>query len=113
MNWKKLYRIYREGGLIVRKRGGRKRAFTSRAYTKLVRSYGLTQEFITPHYPQQNDMMERLIRSLKEQCVHRQPFESPVHASRATGDWIQFYNRKGPHQAILMRTQTQAFKLAG
>lgn len=26
MNWKKLYRIYREGGLTVRKRGRRKRA---------------------------------------------------------------------------------------
>ena len=35
--------------------------FTSRAYTKLVRSYGLKQEFITPHCPQQNGMMERLI----------------------------------------------------
>ena len=28
--------------------------FTSRAYTRLVRSYGLKQEFITPHCPQQN-----------------------------------------------------------
>ena len=26
VNWKKLYRIYREEGLSVRKRGGRKRA---------------------------------------------------------------------------------------
>lgn len=26
VNWKKLYRIYREEGLTVRKRGGRKRA---------------------------------------------------------------------------------------
>ena len=26
LNWKKLYRIYREKGLTVRKRGGRKRA---------------------------------------------------------------------------------------
>lgn len=28
--------------------------FTSRKYTALVRSYGLRQEFITPHCPQQN-----------------------------------------------------------
>ena len=44
--------------------------FTSRIYTRLVRSYGLRQEFITPHCPQQNGMVEQLIRSLKEQCVH-------------------------------------------
>ena len=30
MNWKKLYRIYREEGLTVRKRGGRKRALGTR-----------------------------------------------------------------------------------
>ncbi len=36
--------------------------FTSRAYTRLVRSYGLKQEFITPHCPQQNGMVERVIR---------------------------------------------------
>ena len=50
--------------------------FTSRKYSALVRSYGLRQEFITPHCPRQNGMMERLIRSPKEQCVHRQHFES-------------------------------------
>lgn len=40
--------------------------FTSRSYTKLVRSYGPRQEFITPHSPEQNGMVERLIRTLKE-----------------------------------------------
>ncbi|MEL6475393.1 MAG: IS3 family transposase [Pseudomonadota bacterium] len=85
--------------------------FTSRKYTALVRSYGLRQEFITPHCPQQNGMMERLIRSLKEQCVHRQRFESLAHASRAIGDWIQFYNHRRPHQALDMNTPNEAFKL--
>jgi putative transposase len=46
----------------------------------LVRSYGLKQEFITPHCPQQNGMVERLIRTLKEQCIHRHRFESQQHA---------------------------------
>ena len=31
MNWKKLYRLYREEKLTVRKRGGRKRALGTRA----------------------------------------------------------------------------------
>lgn len=31
VNWKKIYRIYREEGLTVRKRGGRKRAIGTRA----------------------------------------------------------------------------------
>ena len=86
--------------------------FTSRHYTALVKNYGLKQEFITPHCPQQNGMMERLIRSLKEQCVHRQRFESLSHASRAIGDWITFYNTRRPHQALAMKTPNEAFRLA-
>jgi putative transposase len=74
--------------------------------------YGLQQEFITPHCPQQNGMMERLIRSLKEQFVHRQRFESLAYASRVVGDRIQFYNNRRPHQALAMRTPIEAFKLA-
>ncbi|AWV08079.1 integrase core domain-containing protein [Marilutibacter maris] len=50
--------------------------FTSRKYTRLVRSYGLKQEFITPHCPQRNGIVERVIRTLKEQCAHRHRFES-------------------------------------
>ncbi|EIX9432408.1 TPA: DDE-type integrase/transposase/recombinase [Klebsiella pneumoniae] len=39
--------------------------------TARVKSYGLQQEFITPYTPKQNGMVERVIRTLKEQCVHR------------------------------------------
>ncbi|MEX3583649.1 MAG: integrase core domain-containing protein, partial [Burkholderia sp.] len=70
--------------------------FTSRGYTRLVRSYRLKQEFTTPHCPQQNGMMERLIRTLKEQCVHRHRFESQTHALRVIADWIAFYNLTTP-----------------
>ncbi|MGY0632741.1 IS3 family transposase [Luteimonas sp. A478] len=62
--------------------------FTSRHYTRLVRSYGLQQEFITPHCPQQNGMVERLIRTLKEQCAHRHRFETQQHSMRVLSDWI-------------------------
>ncbi|MEA5666957.1 integrase core domain-containing protein [Stenotrophomonas sp. MH1] len=54
--------------------------FTSRNYTRLVGGCGLKQEFIMLHCPQQNGMVERVIRTLKEQCVHRSRFESQTHA---------------------------------
>ena len=41
-------------------------------------------------------MVERVIRTLKEQCVHRHRFETLQHASRVIGDWISFYNPGGP-----------------
>ena len=86
--------------------------FTSRDYTRLVRSYGLKQEFITPHCPQQNGMVERVIRTLKEQCLHRNRFESQQNAMRVIGDWISFYNNRRPHQALGMKTPAEAYKLA-
>jgi putative transposase len=60
--------------------------FTSRSYTRLVRSYGLKQEFITPHCPQQNGMVERMIRTLKKQCAHWHRFELLQNASRVISD---------------------------
>jgi len=86
--------------------------FTSRSYTALVRCYGLRQEFITPHCPQQNGMVERVIRTLKEQCAHRHRFETLQHASRVIGDWMRFYNPRRPHQALNMKTPAAAFALA-
>jgi putative transposase len=75
-------------------------------------SYGLRQEFITPHTPEQNGMVERVIRTLKEQCAHRHRFETLQHASRVIGDWISFYNHRRPHQALGMKTPAATFALA-
>ena len=78
--------------------------FTGRNYIRLVRSCGLQQEFTTPHCPQQNGMMERVIPTLKEQCAHRHRFESQQHAGRVIGDWIHFYITRRPHHALGMKT---------
>jgi putative transposase len=86
--------------------------FTSQRFTRVIRSYGLRQEFITPHCPQQNGMVERVIRTLKEQCVHRHRFETQRHAARVLSDWIRFYNTQRPHQALGMKTPARAYKLA-
>ncbi len=77
-----------------------------------VRSYGLNQEFITPHCPEQNGTIKRVIRTLKEQFVHRQRFDSIQHATRAIGDWISFYNNRRPDQALDMKTPAEAYALA-
>jgi putative transposase len=58
----------------------------NRSYTVLAKSYGLKQEFITPYSSEQAGVVERVIRTLKDQCVHRHRFESLHHASRVIGD---------------------------
>ncbi|MGC9449216.1 integrase core domain-containing protein [Cereibacter johrii] len=48
-----------------------------------MRSLGLKQRVFTPHCPEQNGMVERVTRTLKEQCVRFQRFKSNQHAARA------------------------------
>nr|WP_298601084.1 transposase [uncultured Zoogloea sp.] len=72
----------------------------------------MKQESITPYAPQQNRLLERMIRTLKERCIHRHRFETLQHASRVIGDWVQFYNHQRPHQALEMTTPVEAFALA-
>ena len=57
-------------------------------------------------------MVERVIRTLKDQCVHRHRFETLQHASRVIADWISFYNHRRPHQALDMKTPAEAYALA-
>lgn len=86
--------------------------FTSHYFTKIVRSYGLKQEFITPRCPQQNGMVERFIRTLKGQCVHRHRFETIQHAMHVIGDWFAFYNNRRPHEALAVPTPVEIFRFA-
>ncbi|MGE8403738.1 MAG: integrase core domain-containing protein [Delftia tsuruhatensis] len=86
--------------------------FTSRSDTALVGSYGLQQEFITSYSLEQNGMVERVIRTLEDQCVHRHRFETLQHASRVIADWIDFYNHWRPHQALATKTPAETYALA-
>jgi len=54
-------------------------------------------------------MVERVILTLKEQCVHRRRFESQTHALRVIADWISFYNCQRPHQSLKMMTPDAAY----
>ncbi|WP_404303092.1 integrase core domain-containing protein [Alicycliphilus denitrificans] len=57
-------------------------------------------------------MVERVIRTLKDQCVHRHRFETLQHASRVIADWIGWYNHRRPHQALDMKPSAEAYALA-
>lgn len=74
--------------------------FQSKRFRAACRDYGLTQEFITPYTPEQNGMIERFFRSLKEECVWQHRFASFDEARRAISNWIRSYNHRRPHQAL-------------
>jgi putative transposase len=74
--------------------------FTARRFRAACRDYRLCQEFITPYTPEQNGMIERFFRSLKEECVWQHNFADFGEAKAAVARWICFYNERRPHQAL-------------
>ena len=74
--------------------------FQSRRFRETCRDYKLAQEFITPYTPEQNGIIERFFRSLKEECVWQHNFSSFEEARRTISQWIDWYNTSRPHQAL-------------
>lgn len=81
--------------------------FLAKSYRKTVRDYGLSQEYITPYTPEQNGLVERVFRTLKEECVWLHRFESIEQAEKAIGAWIEKYNTQRPHEALGWLTPSQ------
>ena len=78
--------------------------FNAQHFRAACREYRLKQEFITPYCPQQNGMIERFFRSLKEECVWLQRFSTFAQARRVITKWIDWYNTGRPHQSLDYRS---------
>lgn len=78
--------------------------FQSRRFRDACRFYRVPQEFITPYTPEQNGVIERWFRSLKEECVWQHHFRSFAEARQVIRQWITWYNAERPHQALGYRS---------
>jgi putative transposase len=74
--------------------------FQSRRFRATCRDYKVSQEFITPYTPEQNGIIERFFRSLKEECVWQHNFVDFKAANRMVGRWLDWYNQERPHQSL-------------
>lgn len=81
--------------------------FQSRRFREACAFYRLDQEYITPYTPEQNGLIERWFRSLKEECVWQHTFANFTEARTAITAWINWYNEARPHQALGYRSPKQ------
>lgn len=65
---------------------------------------------IRPHTPQQNGMVERLIRTVKEQCLWLHNFQSLDEARQTLGAWFRYYNEHRPHQTLGMKAPRAVYQ---
>jgi len=62
--------------------------FQSQRFRQACRDYRLQQEFITLYTPEQNGMIERLFRSLKDERVCQLTIQTVEGARRIIRDWV-------------------------
>jgi putative transposase len=74
--------------------------FTARRFRAACRDYRVRQEFITRYTPEQDGMIERFFRSLKEECIWQHNFAGIIEARTAITQWIRWYIEHRPHQAL-------------
>ena len=87
-------------GLVVRSDNGS--VFGSEAFTKVASSAGILQEYITPYTPEQNGMIERWFRTLKEERIWLQQFYDLEDARSSIDGFIEEYNQDRPHRSLEM-----------
>ena len=85
-------------GIILRSDTGL--IFSSKAFFQVVHTHGLKTEYITPYTPEQNGVVERFMRTMKEECIWLHSFSSFTEAKRTIEDWIREYNTDRPHQEL-------------
>ncbi len=81
--------------------------FQSRRFRRACRDYRLQQEFIMPYTPEQNGLVERFFRSLKEECAWQHNFRGFAEARFELTQWIDWYNTGRPHQALGYRSPSE------
>jgi putative transposase len=80
---------------------------TSIAFMKACSVLGIQQAFTSYNNPKGNADTERVIRTLKEECLWLQEWSSPFELIRALDSWIASYNEHYLHSALGYKTPRQ------
>jgi putative transposase len=80
---------------------------TAIAFMEACSTLGIQQAFTSYNNPKGNADTERVMRTLKEECVWLSEWTSPFELSRGLADWITYYNEHYLHSSLGYRTPRQ------
>jgi putative transposase len=83
--------------------------FTSRAFITMLIGIGVAISMDGKGAWRDNIFIERLWRSLKHEEVYLHAYASVSEARASIGRYLNFYNRRRPHQGLAGLTPDQAF----
>lgn len=87
--------------------------YGSAVYTKRLQSLGIQSSMSKPGKPEDNGRAERLNRTIKEEEVYRNEYQTVAQARHAIEHFIQIYNHQRLHQALNYRTPNEVHRLQG
>ena len=71
--------------------------YTSEEFTKVLKNHGIKISMDGKGRWMDNVMIERLWRSVKQECVYLQEFDSIKELKKSLKNWFEFYNHERPH----------------
>ena len=84
--------------------------FTSEAFTGLLLEQGIRVSMDGKGRYRDNIFVERLWRSVKYEEVYLKAYQSVAEARTGINDYLEFYNRQRPHQALGYRTPAEVYQ---
>lgn len=73
---------------------------TSRSFMSFTAEVGIEQIFTSYNNPKGNAETERFMRTMKEELLWLEEFDSVAEARAAIGEWLQEYNLEYPHSML-------------
>jgi len=84
--------------------------FTSEAFTSLLLEQGIRVSMDGKGRYRDNIFVERLWRSIKYEEVYLKAYQTVAEARTGINDYLEFYNRQRPHQALGYRTPAEVYQ---
>lgn len=78
--------------------------FLAKDFIQTSKKLGITQEFIPKREPEYNGCIERFFRTLKQECVWLNNFNSFEEAEAVVTKWINCYNNERLHSVLGYKT---------
>ena len=82
--------------------------FTSARYVETLNQFGITHRRTAYNHPEGNSYIERFHRSLKEEEVWLNEYQTFDQAKQSIATWIEEYNHDRPHRGLHGRTPHDA-----
>ena len=72
----------------------------AKSFKVFLKDLGILNEYSRPHVPEDQAVLERFFRTLKQGEVYHQEYENHYQARDEISKFIDYYNHRRPHQGI-------------